>query len=146
MKILIADDNAQNCELLEAYLAEGDYDVRCVSDGTAAIEAVRADAPDVLLLDIMMPRMSGYEVCQQLRADEATAGLPIVMVSALDESGDIDKALEAGCDDFLTKPINGRELRIRVDALIALKAERDPAERLLGYVDRVEAAAEACRS
>ena len=87
-KILIADDNEQNCELLEAYLAGEDYDVAMAFDGQETIDKVAEFQPDIILLDIMMPRMSGYEVCEQLKKDSATNNIPILMVTALNEMGD----------------------------------------------------------
>ncbi len=95
-RILIADDNHQNCELLEAYLSQEGYVVEMVYDGQQTLEAVERQQPDILLLDIMMPRMSGYEVCIALKRNPATKDIPIVMVTALAEMGDIEKAVNAG--------------------------------------------------
>ncbi|QDT65928.1 response regulator [Calycomorphotria hydatis] len=145
-KVLIADDNQQNCELLEAYLANEDCDILFASDGREALDVAQRDLPDVILLDIMMPKLSGYEVCQMLRQDPATASIPILMITALDEQGDIDKAVDAGCDDFLTKPINSTEIGIRVRSMMSVKSIEPDHVRLLDYIDAVESDAELVRS
>ncbi|MHC4876226.1 MAG: response regulator [Planctomycetota bacterium] len=137
-KILIADDNEQNCELLEAYLADGDYEIAMAFDGQETIDRVPSFQPDLILLDIMMPRMSGYEVCKQLKNDAATAGIPILMVTALNEMGDIEKAVAAGCDDFLTKPVNRLELTTRVRSLLRVRHLTNERDRLLEYLKEVD--------
>jgi two-component system alkaline phosphatase synthesis response regulator PhoP len=137
-KILIADDNEQNCELLEAYLAGEDYDIAMAFDGQETIDKVSEFHPDIILLDIMMPRMSGYEVCEQLKKDPATAGIPILMVTALNEMGDIEKAVNAGCDDFLTKPVNRLELTTRVKSLLRVRHLTNERDRLLAYLREVD--------
>lgn len=136
--ILIVDDNIPNCELLDAYLSDDDYEIRIVHDGHAALEAVTAHEPDLILLDIMMPRMSGYEVCQKLKSEGETRGIPVLMVTALNESGDIEKAVAAGCDDFLTKPVNKLELRTRVRSLLRVRHLASERDRLLAYLQEVE--------
>lgn len=136
--ILIADDNHQNCELLEAYLTQEGYNVEMVFDGQQALEAIARRQPDLLLLDIMMPRMSGYEVCRKLKADPETQDMPIVMVTALAEMGDIEKAVQAGADDFLTKPINKLELTTRVRSLLRVRHLINERDRLLAYLEQVE--------
>src|SRR5687768_947837 len=113
-KVLIADDNPEGLELLEAYLSETDYDVETAADGEAALKKVRAWQPDVILLDIMMPKISGFEVCKQVKADPATRDTVVLMVTALDQPSDIERAVEAGTNDFFTKPINKTELLRRV--------------------------------
>ena len=139
-KILIADDNEQNCELLEAYLAGANYEIRMAYDGQETLDRVAEDAPDLILLDIMMPRMSGYEVCKQLKEDAATANIPILMVTALNEMGDIEKAVNAGCDDFLTKPVNRLALTTRVRSLLRVRHLSEERDRLLAYLKEVESA------
>ena len=136
--ILIVDDNIPNCELLDAYLSDDDYEIQIVNDGHAALEAVAAREPDLILLDIMMPRMSGYEVCQKLKSEGETRGIPVLMVTALNESGDIEKAVAAGCDDFLTKPVNKLELRTRVRSLLRVRHLANERDRLLAYLQEVE--------
>ena len=146
-KLLIADDNLPNCELLEAHLADEGHTVEFAHDGAQTLEVARAaaagDAPfDLVLLDIMMPKLSGYEVCQQLKSDAATAGLPVLMVTALNETGDIERAVEAGCDDFLTKPVNSLELKIRVRSLLRVRHLSNDRDRLLAHLAAVDAAAD----
>lgn len=139
-KILIADDNMQNCELLEAYLSDEPYEVAMAFDGQETLAKVRELQPDLILLDIMMPKLSGYEVCQQLRKDPATKSIPILMVTALNEMGDIEKAVQAGADDFLTKPINRLELAVRVRSLLRVRHLTTERDRLLAYLEDVDAA------
>ncbi|HEX6986928.1 MAG TPA: response regulator, partial [Planctomycetaceae bacterium] len=97
--------------------------------------------PDLILLDIMMPKLSGYEVCQQLKADPKTKDIPVLMVTALNEAGDIEKAVAAGCDDFLSKPVNSLELKTRVRSLLRVRHLLNERDRLLAYVAEVEKAA-----
>ena len=137
-RILIADDNEQNRELLEAYLA--DYEIAMAVDGHSTLEKVTEFQPDIVLLDIMMPRLSGYEVCQRLKADPKTHDIPILMVTALNEMGDIEKAVAAGCDDFLTKPVNRLELTVRVKSLLRVRHLTNERDRLLAYLAEVESA------
>ena len=139
-RILIADDNQQNCELLEAYLADEDYDIAFAYDGRQTLERVAERTPDLILLDIMMPKLSGYEVCQQLKANPATKDIPVLMVTALNEAGDIEKAVAAGCDDFLSKPVNSLELKTRVRSLLRVRHLINERDRLLAYVAEVESA------
>lgn len=137
-RILIADDVEENRELLEAYLADQGYELLMACDGQQTIEAVEKHSPDLLLLDIMMPRMSGYEVCQQLKADPERRGMPVLMVTALNEMGDIEKAVKAGCDDFLTKPVNRLELQVRVRSLLRVRHLAGERDRLLAYLEEME--------
>lgn len=137
-RILIVDDNEQNCELLEAYLADQGYEIDMVSDGQQTLDYVNRQIPDLILLDIMMPRVSGYEVCKRLKADPATKTIPIVMVTALAEMGDIEKAVIAGADDFLTKPVNKLELTTRVRSLLRVRHLINERDRLLAYLSEVE--------
>ena len=140
-KILIADDNLQNCELLDAYLGDGDYEIAMAHDGRETLKKVEEFQPDLILLDIMMPKVSGYEVCKQLRANEATKNIPVLMVTALAEMGDIERAVQAGADDFLTKPVNRLELTTRVRSLLRVRHLTDQRDRLLAYLQEVDAAA-----
>jgi len=137
-KILIADDNVQNVELLEAYLAELDCDVETAYDGEQTLERVREEPPDLILLDIMMPRISGFEVCRKLKSDPQTRHIQILMVTALNEAGDIERAVQAGTDDFLTKPVNKIELLTRVKSLLRVCHLQNELERLLQYLEEVE--------
>lgn len=119
--ILIVDDNLQNVELLEAYLEGLDAEVRTAADGLEALAAVEAKQPDVILLDVMMPRMSGYQACVKLKGNPATRDIPIIMVTALNEIADVERAVESGADDFLTKPVNKLELVTRVKSLLRVR-------------------------
>lgn len=122
--ILVVDDVATNVKLLADILAARGYRALTAASGAEALERVREDRPDLVLLDVMMPGMSGYEVCQALRSDGATRMLPIVLVTALDPSERV-RGLEAGADDFLTKPISQPELLARVKSLLRIKSLYD---------------------
>jgi CheY-like chemotaxis protein len=137
-KILISDDNHQNCELLDAYLADEGYQVEAVFDGQQTLDSVARAQPDLILLDIMMPKVSGYEVCQRLKSSPETRDIPIIMVTALAEMGDIEKAVNAGADDFLTKPVNKLELTTRVKSLLRVRHLTNERDRLLAYLAGVE--------
>ena len=138
-RILIADDNQQNCELLEAYLGDREYEIRMAFDGQQTLERVTEFQPDLILLDIMMPKVSGYEVCERLKQDESTKNVPVLMVTALNELGDIERAVAAGCDDFLTKPVNRLELTTRVRSLLRVRHLTNERDRLLAYLAELEA-------
>ena len=116
-RILIADDNPVNQELLEAYLADGNYEIEFASDGLETLAKVSTFRPDVILLDIMMPKLSGFEVCEELKKSAGTQNVMILMVTALSDLGDIERAVAAGCDDYLSKPFALDELRVRIEAL-----------------------------
>ena len=137
-KILIADDHQANVELLEAYLAEIDCDIDFASDGQEALDKIAADQPDLLLLDIMMPKLSGFEVCKQIKEDPNTRRIMVLMVTALNELGDIERAVAAGTDDFLSKPVQKVELIKRVENMLRLKDVSDEVERLRRYIEEME--------
>jgi adenylate cyclase len=124
-KILVVDDTPQNIKVLDAILSPRGYRVATARSGAEALQKVRDEAPDLVLLDILMPGMSGFEVAQRLRDDPATRVLPIVMVTALGAQEEKVKAIEAGADDFLTKPVNQLELLARVKSLLRIKAYYD---------------------
>ncbi len=138
-KILIADDNQPNVELLEAYLAEVDCEIAVAADGHETLEKVSEFTPDLILLDIMMPKLSGFEVCRLLRKNPETSQIMILMVIALGDPGDIERAVAAGCNDFLSKPINKLELLKRVEILLELRHVKDERDRLRRYIDEMEA-------
>ena len=137
-KILIADDNQPNRELLEAYLAEIDCEVENAIDGQDTLVKAKTFQPDLILLDVMMPKLSGFEVCRQLKDDPATSRIMILMVTALNELGDIERAVQAGTDDFLSKPVNKLELVKRVEVMLRLKHISDENERLRRYIEEME--------
>ena len=139
-KILIADDNEANVELLEAYLGDLGVETAVAVDGQDTLDQVESFQPDLILLDIMMPKLSGFEVCQRLKSDPQTSGIMILMVTALNELGDIERAVEAGTDDFLSKPVNKFELTLRVKNMLRLRGETDELERLRKYIEQMEAA------
>ena len=107
---------------------------------------VRQHSPDLLLLDVMMPKMSGFEVCRRLKNDPATDSIPIIMVTALNEIGDIERAINSGTDDFLSKPVNKWELVTRVRTMLKLKHLTDKLERTLAYLSEIEKQAEISKS
>jgi class 3 adenylate cyclase len=121
-RILAVDDNPQNVRLLEQLLRSSGYEVTGALSGAEAIAKLEATAPDLVLLDVVMPGMSGYDVCRAIRADPATALLPVVMVTALDPGEERVKGIEAGADDFLSKPINQAEILARVKSLLRIRA------------------------
>jgi CheY-like chemotaxis protein len=137
-RILIADDNAANCELLEAYLIDIDCDVQIAVDGQDTLDKVASFQPDIILLDVMMPKLNGFEVCRKVKDDPATRHIMILMVTALNESGDIERAVAAGTDDFLSKPVQKIELVKRVQNMLLFKDVKDENERLRRYIEEME--------
>lgn len=137
-RILIADDNAANRELLEAYLVGVDCEIETSVDGQDTLDKVASFQPDLVLLDVMMPRLSGFEVCEKLKAGDATRRVMILMVTALNELGDIERAVNAGTDDFLSKPVNKVELLKRVENMLKLKGVEDELQRLRRYIQEME--------
>ena len=137
-RILIADDNEANVELLDAFLSEIDCETACAVDGQDTLSKVAEFQPDLILLDIMMPKLSGFEVCKKLKSDPATKNIMILMVTALNERGDIERGVSAGCDDFLSKPVNKVELLKRVENMLKLKGVTDEVERLRQYIQQME--------
>jgi CheY-like chemotaxis protein len=137
-KILIADDHAANRELLEAYLDDMDCDIACAIDGKDTLTKIEQFQPDLVLLDVMMPQLNGFEVCQRIKGDPKTSSTMVLMVTALNELGDIERAVKAGTDDFLTKPVNRAELLKRVGNMLRLKETTDELERLRRYIESIE--------
>jgi two-component system, OmpR family, alkaline phosphatase synthesis response regulator PhoP len=137
-KILIADDNVANRELLEALLAKIDCVTEIAVDGQDALLKVASFDPDLILLDVMMPKLNGFEVCRKLKSDPVTSRIMILMVTALSELGDIERAVEAGTDDFLSKPVNSLEFQKRVKNMLKLKGTEDELERLRAYIREME--------
>ena len=127
-----------NVELLDAYLTGFDYEIETAADGAETLEKVKSFSPDLILLDIMMPKLSGFEVCEKLKSDPQTKGIMILMVTALSELGDIERAVNAGCDDYLGKPVNKHELLKRVENMLKLRFVTNELERLKRYIDEMD--------
>jgi class 3 adenylate cyclase len=127
-KILAVDDNRQNLELLTRALSAAHYEVITATDGPTALQLIDGGAVDLVLLDVMMPGMSGYEVCEKIRANDATRLLPVVMLTALHDVSHRIQGIAAGADDFLTKPFNREELLTRVKSLLRIKTLYDDIE------------------
>jgi two-component system cell cycle response regulator len=137
-RVLVVDDNAQNLELMAAYLESIPVQVETAGDGIEALEKIAASIPDLILLDIMMPRMSGFEVCRKLKSDPATREIPIIMVTALNELGDIERGVDSGTDDFVSKPVNRLELVTRVRSLLRVRHLKSELDRTLEYLSDIE--------
>ena len=136
--IMVVDDNEQNLELLQAYLEDIDCDTIPAKDGVEAMKLIEKQPPDLILLDVMMPKMSGFEVCKRVKNDPATSDIPIIMVTALNEFGDIERGIGCGTDDFISKPVNKLELLTRVKTMLKLKHLSDKLERTLAYLAEIE--------
>jgi len=136
--ILVVDDIEANAELLRAHLANPDWEIRIALSGTAALAEIARAEPDIVLLDIMMPDISGYEVCRRLKTDERLRDVPIIMVTALTEVEDVQKAVEAGTDDFLSKPVNRVELVTRVKSLLKMRHLKSQLAATMAQLDELE--------
>ena len=145
-KVLVVDDNQQNLELLQAYLEDVDCQAVPARDGLEALEIVAKEPPDLILLDVMMPKMSGFEVCKRIKNDPKTTDIPVIMVTALNEFGDIERAIDSGTDDFLSKPVNKLELLTRIKTMLKLKHLSDKLERTLAYLSEIEKQAQMAKS
>ena len=135
--IMLVDDNVQNLELLQAYLEELGCPIRTATDGQEALDLVAKDQPDIILLDIMLPRMSGFQICKKIKGSAETRGIPIIMVTALNEVSDVERAVECGADDFLTKPVNRLELLTRVRSLLRVRNLQRELDRTLAEMRRI---------
>ncbi len=129
--ILLVDDKRQNLELMQAYLEDLPCTLSLAMDGVEAVEAIERDTPDLVLLDVMMPRMSGFEVCQKIKQSPRTRDVVVIMVTALNEVGDYERAVESGTDDFLTKPVNKVELLTRVRSLLRVRLLKRKLEQVI---------------
>src|SRR5204862_4596781 len=136
--VMIVDDNVQYVELRRAFLAALRVKIITANDGFEALEKVEQHNPDLILLDIMMPRMSGFQVCRKLKADPKTRDIQILMVTALNELGDIEQASECGTDDFVSKPVHKFELLTRVKSLLRVRHLKSELERALTYLNEIE--------
>ena len=136
--VLLVDDNVQNLELLQAFLESLPVKLITAVDGIDALEKVAEHKPDLILLDVMMPRMSGFQVCKRLKSDPKTRDIQILMVTALNELGDIEQANECGTDDFVSKPVNKLELLTRVKSLLRVRHLKSELERALTYLNEIE--------
>ncbi|QDT01026.1 response regulator [Adhaeretor mobilis] len=137
-RVLIADDNEANVELMQAYLGEIDVDTEVAVDGQDTLDKVASFKPDLILLDVMMPKLSGFEVCERLKQGEETSGVMVLMVTALNELGDMERAVNSGTDDFLSKPVDKIELLKRVQNMLKLRSVTDELERLRRYIEEME--------
>lgn len=135
--ILLVDDNLQNLELMQAYLESLPCRLRTARDGVEAMRLIDDDIPDLVLLDVMMPRMSGFEVCQRIKSNPATRDVVVIMVTALHEVGDFERAVECGTNDFITKPVNKLELLTRVRSLLELRLVKQRFDQLLALKQRL---------
>lgn len=124
-RVLIVDDNKVNVELIRAQLRPFGYEIQSAYDGEEALEKIQNDPPDIVLLDLMMPKISGYEVCRAIKLNKETQFIPVIVITALQELDDKLKAIEFGADDFLVKPFNKLELTARIKSLLAMKALHD---------------------
>ncbi len=136
--ILVVDDNEQNLELLQAYLDELPCRIVTAADGIEAMQIVEREAIDLILLDVMMPRMSGFEVCKKLKSSPGTRSIPVIMVTALNELGDIERGVESGTDDFLSKPVKKLELVTRVKSLLRVRHLKRELDRTLAYMQQID--------
>jgi two-component system, OmpR family, alkaline phosphatase synthesis response regulator PhoP len=139
--ILVVDDNEHNLELIQAYLEDLGCRIRTARDGLEALKSVEEVAPDMILLDVMMPRMSGFQACSRIKANPQTRDIPVLMITALNEVGDVERAVESGADDFLTKPVNKLELLTRVRSLLRVRHLKRDLEQTLEQMRRLGQAA-----
>ncbi len=117
-RILVADDDVDIRELVEFKLSTMGHDIVAVGDGAAAVEACRANKPDLAVLDVMMPGVSGLDAIREIRADPALADLPVILLTARAQESDVETGFDSGADDYITKPFSPRELASRVEALL----------------------------
>jgi diguanylate cyclase (GGDEF)-like protein len=136
-KILVVDDNADNIEIIATRLRFRGYDMIEASDGTQALDRVRADAPDLILLDVMLPDIDGYEISRRIKNDTSLPFIPIILVTARDSTQDKVAGLDAGADDYLTKPINFPELEARVRSMLRIKRLQDELEEKNRELERL---------
>jgi two-component system cell cycle response regulator len=143
--ILVVDDHEQNLELMQAYLEDVGCRVVTARDGVEALREIEADQPDLVLLDVMMPRMSGFQLCQKLKGEPSTRDIPVVMVTALSEVGDVERAVDCGADDFLTKPVFKLELVTRAKSLLRYRLLRKQFHAAMDRMKRLDDSAAQAR-
>ncbi|NJN31060.1 MAG: response regulator [Synechococcales cyanobacterium RM1_1_8] len=134
-QILVVDDRVENLGVIEALLSREPYQLDYVSSGQAALEYLQFHQPDLVLLDIMMPEMSGFTVCQRLKENPDWQHIPIIAITALRGSEDLEKCLAAGADDFIAKPVDGKELRARIQAMLRIRHQYERLHHLLMLQD-----------
>ena len=144
--VLVVDDDQPSLELLQAYLEDVDCKTVTACDGPDALEIIAKEPPDLILLDVMMPKMSGFEVCKRIKKDPKTSDIPVIMVTALNEFGDIERGIDSGTDDFISKPVSKLELVTRVKTMLKLKHLSDKLERTLAYLSEIEKQAQMTKS
>lgn len=137
-RVLVAEDHPANAELLKECLTGAGYQVTLAVNGEEALRMALADPPEIILLDVAMPKMDGFEACRRLRATAATATIPILFVTALDSDADKEQGIQAGADDFLNKPINIFEVLTRVKSLLRVRHLSSDLERALAYIRDLE--------
>ncbi len=142
-RILIVDDEPANRELLQEILAAEGYAVEAAASGPDALGRARGDPPDLVVLDVTMPDMDGFEVCRHLKADAYTAHVPVLIVTGLEGTGDKERGIAAGADDYLTKPIDPQDLRTRVRSLLRVRHLSQELDRTLAYLQELEVARQA---
>lgn len=138
--ILVVDDEPQNVELMEAILQDAGYTVVSAPGGEEALALAHAKRPDLIILDLMMPGLSGFEVCARVKMDPQTGGIPVLFVTALNQIADKERALAVGGDDFVTKPVQYAELLARVEALLKVRHLNRDLDRALAYLHELELA------
>ena len=136
-RVLVVDDVPTNVKVLEAKLTAEYFTVISATSGKEALIAAKENAPDIILLDVMMPRMSGFEVCQKIKSSPRTRDIIVIMVTALHEVGDFERAIECGTDDFLTKPVNKLELLTRVKSLLRVRLLKRKLDQVLALRQRI---------
>ncbi|MGH1396875.1 MAG: hybrid sensor histidine kinase/response regulator [Trichormus sp.] len=129
--ILVVDDEPDNFDVIEALLFREGYDLNYAPNGQRAIERLQIIQPDVILLDVMMPDLDGIEVCKRIKANSQWQHIPVIMVTALTAKEDMVRCMAAGADDFISKPVNGLELRARVNSMLRIKQQHDKLQKLL---------------
>lgn len=137
-KILVVDDEERMVRFIRLNLEQDGFQVLEAFRGRKVLEIIRTQLPDLILLDVMMPRMSGFEVCRKLKEDQQTKTIPVMMVTALNELGDIERGVESGTDDFVTKPVNKLELLTRVKSLLRVRHLKRELDRTMAYIRDIE--------